>query len=72
MTAEQALRFAAYEAEWCRDRDASEALCLLFPPMLHALELPPMDSFEAERFRRELKAVLAAIDEWRRQPAPKR
>jgi hypothetical protein len=70
MTAEQALRFAAYEAAWCRDRDAHEALCLLFPPLLHALELPPMDSFEAERFRRELKAVLAAIDEWRRQPAP--
>jgi hypothetical protein len=30
-----------------------------------------MDSFEAERFRRELKAVLAAIDEWRRQPNAK-
>jgi hypothetical protein len=71
MTAEQALRFAAYEASWCRDRDASEALCLLLPPMLRALDLPPMDSFEAERFRRELKAVLAAIDEWRRSPSPK-
>jgi hypothetical protein len=70
MTAEQALRFAAYEAQWCRNRDSSEALCLLFPPMLRALDLPPMDSFEADRFRRELKAVLAAIDEWRRQPAP--
>ena len=56
MTAEQALRFVAYEASWCRNRDASEAVCLLLPPVLRALDLSPMDSFEAERFRRELKA----------------
>jgi len=69
VTAEQALRFVAYEAAWCRDRDAGEALCLLLPPVLRALDMSPMDSFEAERFRRELKAVLAAIDEWHRRPS---
>ena len=59
MTAEQALRFVAYEACWCRDRDAHEALCLLFPAVLRVLSLKPMDGREAEAFRRELKQSLA-------------
>lgn len=60
MTAEQALRFAAYEAAECRDRDAHEALCLLFPPMLRVLALEPMTDREAQAFRRELKLLLAS------------
>lgn len=60
MTAEQALRFVAYEARWCRDRDAHEALCLLFPALLRTLELSPMDGREAEAFRLELKQRLAS------------
>ena len=59
VTSDQALRFVAYEAGWCRHRDSHEALCLLLPPLLRALSLPQMDSFEAERFRRELKQWLA-------------
>ena len=60
MTVEQALRFAAYEASECRDRDADEALCLLFPPLLRVLDLEPMDDFEARAFRHELKLLLAS------------
>jgi len=58
MTAEQALRFAAYEAAECRNRDACEALCLLLPPLLSALSLEPMNGYEAEAFRREFKERL--------------
>jgi len=58
MTAEQALRFAVYEAAESRDRDACEALCLLFPPLLSALSLEPMNGYEAEAFRREFKQRL--------------
>jgi hypothetical protein len=58
MTVEQALRFAAYEAAECRDKDAHEALCLLFPPMLRVLALEPMDDAEARAFRYELKQRL--------------
>jgi hypothetical protein len=59
MNAEEALRFAAYEAEECRDRDAHEALCLLLPPLLRVLELEPMNGREALAFRNELKQRLA-------------
>lgn len=59
MTPQDALRFAAYEADECRDLDAHEALCLLFPALLRALSLPPMDEFEAEAFRYRLKQQLA-------------
>ena len=58
MTAEDALRFAAYQASLCRDRDAHEALCLLFPPLLRVLSLPPMEDFEAAAFRYEFKQRL--------------
>lgn len=58
MSAEQALRFLEHEASYCRDHDSHEALCLLLPAMLAALELPRMDGFEAESFRRELKESL--------------
>lgn len=58
MNAKDALRFVEHEASWCRDRDTAEALCLLLPPLLTAMGLEPMDSFEAEQFRRELKAWL--------------
>ena len=58
MTAEDALRFVAYESTWCRNRDAHEALCLLLPSVLRALSLPPMNGYEADAFRRELKEQL--------------
>lgn len=60
MTAEDALRFAAFEAAECRDRDAHEALCLLFPALMRTLSLEPMDGFEARAFRHELKQRLAS------------
>jgi hypothetical protein len=59
VNAEQALRFAAYEAAECRDLDAHEALCLLFPPLLRVLDLEPMDDVEANAVRYELKQRLA-------------
>lgn len=55
MNAIDALRFVDHEAALCRDRDSAEAVCLLLPPLLTALCLEPMDSFEADAFRRELK-----------------
>jgi hypothetical protein len=57
---EDALRFAAHEAAECRDRDAHEALCLLFPPLLRVLDLEPMDDVEANAVRYELKQRLQA------------
>jgi hypothetical protein len=50
MTAEDAIRFLAHEAQRCRDRDAAEILCLKFPAMLKVLGLPPMTSREAAVF----------------------
>jgi len=58
MNATDALKFLAHEAKECRDRDASEAVCLLFPAVLKALHLKPHDHFEAARFRREFKRML--------------
>lgn len=58
MTAENALRFLDFEARECRDRDAHEALCLLLPALMRALELRRMDGYEAEVFRLKLKRTL--------------
>lgn len=55
MNPADALRFLEHEASFCRSRDAHEALCLLVPALLRALELEPMNGYEAEQFRRELK-----------------
>lgn len=58
MNAEDALRFLAHEAAWCRDRDQAEFLCLLVPTIGSALALRPMDGRQADEFRRELKKRL--------------
>ncbi len=58
MTAEQALRFAAYQAAECRKLDEHEALCLLFPALLAATGLNPMNGYEAEEFHRDLRRRL--------------
>jgi hypothetical protein len=66
LTPERAIRFLAHEARLCRDRDTSEALCLLLPAMLKVLELEPMDSWEAGSFRFQFKQELSAVP----QPCP--
>lgn len=58
MKAEDALRFAAFQAEWCRSIDEHEALCLLFPSLLKVLDLRPMTAYEAELFRRDFREWL--------------
>jgi hypothetical protein len=58
MNPTDALRWLAHEAQRCRDRDTCEALCLLFPPLLRSLDLPPMGEVEAEAFRHRLKETL--------------
>ena len=58
MTTNDALRWLAFEAQRCRDRDSCEALCLLFPPMLRALDLPPMEEAEARAFYERVKQML--------------
>jgi hypothetical protein len=58
MTAEEAIRFLAHEAAWCRDRDSSESFCLLLPGVLRALGLHPMNPHEAALFRAWLKRSL--------------
>lgn len=55
MTAEEAIRWLAFEAAWCRNRDQAEAFCLLLPALLRALNLPPMREEDARLFRRTLK-----------------
>lgn len=60
MKLEDALRFLEHEASYCRSHDSHEALCLLPPALLRALELRPMNGYEAEQFRRELKEKLSA------------
>jgi hypothetical protein len=62
MTAEQAIRFIDHQARRCRDRDSHEALCLLSPALLKALDLQPMDSFEALDFTVELREALRRAD----------
>jgi hypothetical protein len=58
MTAQDAVRFLHHEASYCRTRDEHEALCLLLPALLRALDLPPMEGFEARAFRQELKEAV--------------
>ena len=58
MKAENALRFLAHEAAWCRGRDEHEAFCLLLPAVAKALELRAMTDSEAAAFRLKLKAAL--------------
>lgn len=59
LTAEQSLRFLAYEASsWNRYQDEAEMLCLLLPVLVKASGLQPMNGYEAETFRRELRAWL--------------
>jgi hypothetical protein len=58
VNAADALRFVHFQSLECRTRDAHEALCLLLPAILKALDLDPMDGFEASAFRHQLKAKL--------------
>ena len=58
MNAEDAIRFLAHEAAWCRERDEHEALCLLLPALTRALKLRSMEGGEAAAFRAKLKASL--------------
>jgi len=58
MTPANALRFLDHEAQACRDRDSHEALCLLLPSILRALDLEPMTQFEALEARLELRNCL--------------
>lgn len=59
MTAEAAVRFLAHEASYCRSHDQHEALCLLLPALLRALDLQPMNGYEAEDFKHQLKEALS-------------
>jgi hypothetical protein len=70
VTAEDAIRFLASEAEFCRGRDAGEALCLLHPSVMRVLELPPMTGEEAARFRAELRCTLQSQTDFRNDPMP--
>ena len=58
MTPADALRFLDHEAQSCRDLDSHEALCLLLPSILRALDLEPMTKFEALEIRLELRNCL--------------
>jgi len=59
MNVQDALRFLEHEASYCREHDSHEALCLLLPAMLRALELEPMNGYEAEEFKRQLRQELS-------------
>jgi len=74
MSSDDALRFLAYEAAYCRDRDSAEALCLVLPPLLRFLKLEPMDGYTADEFKRELKQKLQQaqqIETWKKELAAK-
>ncbi|HEV2391065.1 MAG TPA: hypothetical protein VG146_01745 [Verrucomicrobiae bacterium] len=58
MSAEDALRFLDHESGYCRCHDQHEALCLLLPGLLRVLDLEPMNSYEAEKFRSEFRKAL--------------
>lgn len=58
MTAEQALRFLAREIQVMGDRDRVESAVLLIGPIAKAMDLPPMDDFEAKAFFYQLKQEL--------------
>lgn len=61
MTHANAIRWLAHQAKTCRDRDSSEAFCLLLPALLRILELEPMEEVEAAAFRYEFKLKLATL-----------
>lgn len=66
MTAEAAVRYLAFQAERCSVRDLEthraidmgQALRLLPPALLKALELHPMTDYEVREFAAELRAAL--------------
>jgi len=62
MNTSDAIRWLHYEAGRCRDRDSAEALCLLLPPLLQALDLAPMGEAEARAFRERVKEALPDRD----------
>lgn len=58
MTETDAIRWLAFEASRCKDRDAGLTLCLCLPPILAQLNQKPMDEAEAAAFRERLKNAL--------------
>ena len=67
MTAENALRFLAHEAERCHRlstsgdseaRDAHTMLCLVVPAVVKVVGLEPMDDFESLAFHKDLHTAL--------------
>lgn len=58
MTPANAIRWLHHQARTCRDRDSSEAFCLLLPALLRLLDLNPMEDIEAAAFRHEFKLRL--------------
>lgn len=58
MSTTDALRWLAFEARRCRDRDSHEALCLAVPWAIAAFNLPPMDETEAAAFKQRLREVM--------------
>lgn len=44
------VRYALHEAKRCRDRDACEAFCLVWPAIGEVVAAKPMDDFEAMAF----------------------
>ena len=58
MNAADALRWLAFEARRCKDRDSHEALCLTVPWVTEAFYLQPMDEVEALAFKHRLKEVM--------------
>jgi len=67
MTPENAIRFLAFEAEWCRSHAEHEAFCLLLPALLRALNLTPMLESQASAFKHELRE---SVNQQPKQNAP--
>lgn len=71
MTERDAIRYLALQASECRDRDTHEALCLLLPGLMRALELSPITDYEAREFRAWLRERLEETSPLnRKQKAP--
>jgi len=51
MNSANTIRYLAYQATRCRDRDSCEALVLLVPSLLKALDLRPMSDLDADEIR---------------------
>jgi hypothetical protein len=87
MTSANTIRYLAAEAARCHglslahsseSRDAHEVLCLLFPAVMEALELQPMDEWEQKAFKfdfheklkrqRELKLMRHELNALQLQP----